>query len=91
LSLILQLRPHFTFAVSKLSDSHELYLNVSTRLKGGEVRPGSGFVDRGELKASEKKPILTTDGQLLGIPPILYLIMFLWTFIVRSTISIVQM
>jgi hypothetical protein len=40
-------------------------------------------VDRGELKASEKKPILTTDGQLLGIPPILYLIMFLWTFIVR--------
>ncbi|KAJ7898071.1 hypothetical protein B0H13DRAFT_2032389 [Mycena leptocephala] len=49
-------------AFGTLSLILQLYLNVSTRLKGGEVRSGSRFV-------------------LLGIPPILYLIMFLWTFI----------
>jgi len=53
-------RPFAAFAT--LSLILQLYLNVSTRLKRGEVRPEFVFV-------------------LLVVPPILYLIMFLWTFI----------
>ncbi|KAF7343221.1 hypothetical protein MVEN_01753400 [Mycena venus] len=53
-------RPFAAFGT--LSLILQLYLNVSTRLKRGEVRPEFVFV-------------------LLAIPPILYLIVFLWTFI----------
>ncbi|KAJ7879164.1 hypothetical protein B0H13DRAFT_2667954 [Mycena leptocephala] len=53
-------RPFAAFAT--LSLILQLYLNVSTRLNRGEVRPESVYA-------------------LLVIPPMLYLIMFLWTFI----------
>ncbi|KAJ7830859.1 hypothetical protein B0H13DRAFT_2113970 [Mycena leptocephala] len=53
-------RPFAAFAT--LSIILQLYLNVSTRLNRGEVRPESVYA-------------------LLVIPLMLYLIMFLWTFI----------
>jgi len=53
-------RPFAAFGT--LSLILQLYLNVSTRLKNGKIRPQSIFV-------------------LLWTPPIVYLIMFLYTFI----------